>query len=1091
MKRRLGLCLLASLVVALTVLGVRLMAQGPAPQAPPPPAVNQSDDAVLKTFRWRAIGPASMGGRIDDIEVAPNDPYTIYVGYATGGIWKSMNNGTTWTPIFDEYPTSSIGDIAIAPSNADTIYVGTGEPNNRQSSSFGDGVYKSTDGGKKFVYVGLRETQSIGRVVIDPKNADIVYVAAVGHLFGPNMERGVYKTIDGGKTWNLVKFIDENTGVTDIIMDPLDPKTLYAASYSRRRVPWGFNGGSSDSGIWKTTDAGKTWTKLTGNGLPDNPIIGRIGLALCAGKPNVIYAQIEVGASGGTGAGVSEDGSLSAGGRGGAGGAGATGAGRGQAAQAGQQPPAGQQAAVDLQALRAKVAELQQQFDDVSKKLGERNPQVLTARAALSAAQAQLQAAQAQAGQQPGGGRGQQPPDPKRSGLWRSDDKGKTWKFCSNENNRPMYYSKFRVDPNNPDIVWTGGVSFSKSLDGGKTFKNNNGVAHSDHHAIWVDPKNGRHVMVGNDGGLDISYDQGDTFDFVNTVPVGQFYAVSADMRKPYYVCGGLQDNGSWCGPSQAPRSRNNAILNSDWYNVGGGDGFYTLQDPTDWTVMYSESQDGSTNRLDLRGGRGTSIRPNAGGAGRGGVGGGTAAAGAAGRGGAAAGGAAPQTPDPAVLAALAQQMGIAGGGRGGGPNVVPPPESGTQFRFYWNTPILLSPHNPRVIYLGGERLFKSMNRGDTWTYSKDLTNNIGRNLRPIMGVAGDKPMASKHDGAASYSNITTISESYVMPGVIWVGTNDGNLQVSRDGGQNFENVVGNVKGVPKETHVSRVEASHADAGTCYVTFDNHRVDDHKPYVYVTTDYGKTWKSIVANLPAGNTNVIREDPKNPDLLYLGTEYAFYVSLNRGGEWKRFMTGLPTVRIDDILIHPRDNDLIVGTHGRSIWIIDDITPLQQLTRKAMDTDVTLMDPRPAVAWVNDQQKGSNVGGQKHFRGENPQRGTAISYYLKAAVPDVKITIADYTGKVVRTFNACSDTVTQNCAPKTAGLNRVQWTMTGDPPQLPAGAQAAGRGGGGGGGRGGGGGPALEPGTYVLKVTVGGKDYTTKVVVEADNFVPSGT
>ena len=1057
MKRRLGRCLLASLVLALGVLTVRLVAQGPPQPVPQLPVINQSDDPVLKPFVWRSIGPASMAGRIDDIEVAPNDPYTIYVGYATGGIWKSANNGTTWTPIFDTYPTSSIGDIAISRSNPNVIYVGSGEPNNRQSSSFGDGVYKSTDAGKTFVNVGLKETQSIGRVVIDPKNPDIVYVAAVGHLFGPNKERGLYKTIDGGKTWNNVKFIDEDTGFIDIVMDPLDPKTLYASSYQRRRVPWGFNGGGPNSGIWKTVDAGKAWTKLTGTGLPDNPIIGRIGLGLCESKPNVIYAQIEVGASGGTGAGVNADGSLTqpGAGRGGAGG------GRG-----------GQQQAV--QAAQAKVDEAQKQFDAVSKKFtNPKHAEVVKARAALEAAQAQLKAAQS----------GQQPPDPKRTGIWRSDDKGRTWRFLNNTNDRPMYYSQVRVDPSNPETVYTGGAPFFKSTDGGKTFAQVRGVAHSDHHAIWIDPKNGNHVMVGNDGGLDISYDQCATFDFVNTVPVGQFYAISADMRKPYYVCGGLQDNGSWCGPSAVPRSRN-GILNTDWVSVGGGDGFYTQQDPNDWAVVYAESQDGAVQRHDLRTLRTVSIRPNAG------------------RGGAGRGAATAETPDP--LAALAQQMGI--GGRGGA-NVVPPPPDGTQFRFYWNTPVLLSPHNPNIVYVGGDRLFKSMNRGDTWTYTQDLTKNIGRNDRPIMGVDGKAPMASKHDGAAAYSNIITLAESYVLPGVLWVGTNDGNVQVSRDGGNTWKNVVGNIQGVPAETHVSRVEASHVDAGTCYVTLDGHRTDDHKPYVFVTTDYGQTFKSIASNLPTGNVNVIREDPRNPNLLYLGTEYGFYVSLNKGGEWKRFMNGLPSVRIDDILIHPRDNNLIVGTHGRSIWIIDDITPLQQLTEKVTAADVTLFEPRAAIAWASDSHV-PQIGGQKHFRGENPQRGTAISYYLKS-IPagDAKLTIADYTGKVVRTFNLCAANQTSNCVTKVAGLNRIQWTLTQDPPQLPAGAQAAagrggvtltpeqqaaaaaiGRAGGGGGGRGGFG-AGVEPGIYVVKLTIGGKDYTTRARVEPDPGVPT--
>ena len=1002
--------------IGLCALGGRaLVAQGQGQAPPLPPPINQSDDPLLKPFVWRSIGPANMGGRVDDIAAVESNPSIIYMGFATGGIWKTTNNGTTWTPIFDTYPVSSIGDIAIAPSNPDVIYVGTGEPNNRQSSSFGAGVYKSTDAGKTFTYVGLKETQSIGRIVVHPKDPNIAYVAAVGHLFAPNKERGVFKTIDGGKTWTSSKFIDEDTGFTDIVMDPANPNTLIAASYQRRRTPWGFNGGGAGSGIWKTTDAGKTWTKLT-NGLPNNPIIGRIGLDMARSKPGVIYASIEVGASGGTGAGVNDDGTLVVPGQRGAGGGGG------------------------------------------------------------------------------GRGRGQEPaPDPTKSGVWRSDDAGKTWKFMSNQGDRWMYYSQIRIDPTNSEIAYQGGAPFFKTVDGGKTWRQVQGLAHSDHHAIWINPKNGNHLMVGNDGGLDISYDQAETWEFVNTVPVGQFYAVSADMRKPYVVCGGLQDNGSWCGPS-ATRS-GNGILNSDWFRVGGGDGFYTANDPTDWTVLYSESQDGSTNRVELKTGRNVTIRPT-----------GPRApqqqAGQAGAGG--------ETPNP-EMAALAAQFGFGGGNPNG--NVVPPPPAGTNFRFYWNTPFMLSPHNPRTVYLGGDRLFRSYDRGDTWMASPDLTNNVGRNDRPIMGLAGTAPMASKHDGAASYSNIVTISESPRVPGILWVGTNDGNVQVSRDSGNTWKNVVGTVPGVPKETHVSRVEASHFDAGTAYVTFDGHRTDDHKPYVFKTTDFGQTWASISANLPEGNVNVIREDPKNRNLLYLGTEYAMYVSLDGGKEWKRFMNGLPTVRIDDILVHPRDNDLILGTHGRSIYIMDDISALQQMTPEAMKGDAAVFDIRPAVAWATDIQKAITVGGAKNFRGQNPSRGSAISYWLKSApTEDVRISISDFTGREIRSM----------AGTKNAGLNRVPWDLaltpgggrgqgggqaaqapaaapvtppTGQPPAAgqagragaPAGAgqAAAPAQGRGGGGRGGFAGPAVPAGSYVVKVMVGDKVIGTKtIVVEAD-------
>jgi photosystem II stability/assembly factor-like uncharacterized protein len=928
-----------------------------------PPPVNQTDDPLLKRFVWRSIGPAAMGGRLDDIAVDEANPSVFYLGFATGGVWKTENNGTTWMPVFDSYPVSSIGDIEIAPSNPNVVYVGTGEPNNRQSSSFGGGVYKSTDAGRTFTYMGLKETQSIGRMVVHPKDPDVVYVAAVGHLFGPNKERGLYKTTDGGKTWTNTKFIDEDTGFVDVVMHPADPNILFAASYQRRRQPWGFNGGGPGSGIWRTNDGGRTWTRLTGNGLPNNPIIGRIGLAVSRSRPNIVYAQLEVGPSGGTGAGVNEDGSLVA------------------------------------------------------------------------------------PGQRGGGGRGQQPakPDPGRSGVWRSDDGGKTWAFRSNNNNRPMYYSKIRVDPTNPDIVYTTGASAYKSLDGGRTFAVMGGQSHSDHHALWINPRNGNHLLIGNDGGLDISYDQGETWEEISLMPLGQFYAISADMRKPYYVCGGLQDNGSWCGPSAV---RNNAGgINTDWYRVGGGDGFYTANDPRDWTIGYQESQDGATNRYDLRTGQVTSIRPRG-----------------------------PMTDEQRRILEQAQAAGRGGfGGRGVSPagNIVPPPPPGTEFRFYWSTPFILSPHNPDVVYLGGDRLFKSTDRGTTWTASADLTNSIGRNDRPIMGVDGKAPMASKHDGAASYSNIVTISESPLVEGIVWVGTNDGNVQVSRDGGSTFRNVVGNIQGVPKETHVSRVEASRHDAGTAYVTFDGHRTDDHRPYVFVTRDYGGAWTSLSSNLPDGNVNVIREDPKNPNLLYLGTEYAFYVSLDRGREWKRFMNGLPTVRIDDILVHPRDNDLIVGTHGRSIWIVDDISPLQQLSEAVTAGDVHLFDVRPATAWVADIQRADGLGAAKHFRAQNPPGGTAISYYLKTPPDgDVKLTISDLNGRTIRELDGTKET----------GINRVQWNLA---PTATPGARGGGR------GRGGRGNQfivpnAVEPGTYVVTLAIGGRELMKTVTVEADRL-----
>ena len=989
-------------------------AQSPRPAASPSPSptptpVNWSSDPMLKRFVFRSIGPASMGGRIDDIAASEQNPYVIYVAFATNGVWKSTNNGTTFQPIFETYTTHSIGDIAIAPSDPNIVWVGTGEPNNRQSSSYGDGIYKSVDAGKTFTKMGLEDSQTIGRIVIDPKDPNIVYAAVIGHLFGPNKERGVYKTIDGGKTWTNVKFVDEDTGFTDLAMDASDSKILYAASYQRRRTNFGFNGGGPGSGIWKTIDAGKTWKKLEGSGLPEG-VLGRIGLDVSRSNPNVVYAQIEVGASTGTG---------------------------------GQEQTFGGQVAPSPSPGASPAASP--------------SPSPTPAASPTPA-----------------------PLDPKKPGVWRSDDKGKTWRLVSNENNRPMYYSQIRVDPKNPETVYVGGLNFSKSTDGGKTFRSlQSGIAHVDNHAIWINPANSDHILLGNDGGLNVTYDQGTTWEFVNTIPAAQFYAIGVDMRKPYYVYGGLQDNGSWGGPSQ---TRNQiGITNADWYRVGGGDGFFTQIDPTDHNIVYYESQGGAMQRLDLSTGRSVSIRPRGvpqrRGTGQGRQGGTPAASPSPG-----ASPAASPTPDTqSQLAAFAQAQGFGGGfGANLQSNIVPTPPVGEQYRFYWSTPIQLSPHNPRMLWAGGNRLFRSMDRGDTWTATVDLTKQIDRSTLPIMGVPGKDPMASKHDGYSGYGYIVSLAESPLVPGIVWIGTDDGNIQVSRDNGATWTNVSKNVPGIGDTYHISRVEPSRYDAGTCYLAVDGHRLNDMKPYVFVTKDYGATWTSIVNNLPKwGNVNVIREDPKNKDLLYLGTEFGLFVSFNGGREWKPFMSGMPTMRIDDILVHPRDNDLIIGTHGRGIYILDDITPLQQLSEKVMDSEAHLFDVRPGTLWQNDIRLARYWGGAKIFRGTNPAPGTAISYYLKSpASGEVKLAISDYTGKVVRNITGTNE----------AGLNRVQWNLRGDPPPRPTGGGPSGRGGGGGGGGGRFGGFAqglpLEAGTYNLKLTVGGKEYKTKVVVEND-------
>ena len=1005
--------------------------------------------SIAGALKFRAIGPASMGGRIDDIAVSESDPNVIYIGYAVGGVFKSENNGTTFEPVFEQYSTASIGDIAIHPTNPNIVYVGTGEPNNRQTSSFGDGIYKTTDGGKTFTNIGLKETQTIARIVIDPRAPDTVYVASPGHLFGPNPDRGVFKTTDGGKTWNKIKFIDEDTGFTDIALDPSNGSTVYAASYQRRRSGCCFNGGGPGSAIWKSADAGKSWTKLSEHGLPPGTY-GRIALDVSRSNPSVVYAQIEAGETGKpepTPArdveGATEQTPP---------GAAAVAPPGGRAGEAGRAGQAGRAGPPPAPAAEA-GGRGGPSFDWCNN--GGPTKGYVAGRGAAPGPQ-----------QPPAGWK---PPelDAKKSGVFRSDNKGQSWTAVSNCNARPMYFSQLRVDPGTDKTIYVAGLPVAKSLDGGRTFATlddaggHKSPGHVDQHAIWIDPRNPKHIMIGNDGGLDVSWDQGRTWDYVNTMPTALAYVVTADMRHPYYVYVGLQDNGSWGGPS-AVRGRG-GIMNSDWFGIGGGDGFYTAVDPTDYNMVITESQDGNTNRYDLRTGVGKSIRPvappapgRAGRAGEAGRAGGAGRAGAAGRGGEA-------TPEA--------QAAPGGFGRGGPPNVLNA-KAGDQYRFNWNTPVVMSPHNPKIVWMGGNRLFKSYNQGDTWVASEDLTKHVDRNTVSLMGVPGNVTQLSKNDGVVSYSTIIAISESPILPGVVWAGTDDGNLQVSRDGGATFTEVGRNIPGLPPSHQywISRVDASHFDAGTAYVAVDGHRSDDLKPYVYVTRNYGQSFESVAGNLPpSGNVQVIREDPKNRNLLYVGTEFGLYLSLDGGKAWQHMTSGYPTVRTDDIIVHPRDNDLVVATHGRSVYIADDITPLQQLTPQILGEDAHLFDIRPAIAYLNDQQHGQQVGGQKVFVGENAARGTYINYYLKtAASGDVKISIADATGKAIRTIDGT----------KEAGLNRVLWNLA---PNPPPGQQ--GRGGFGGRGAP----PAVDAGTYVVTLSVGGKSYTKPVSVMQDRWL----
>lgn len=799
-------------------------------------------EQVLDSLVWRCIGPANMGGRIDDFAVVESDPHIIYVGTASGGVWKTTNNGITWEPIFDDQSTNTIGDVTVAPSQPDTVWVGTGEPNNRQSSSWGNGVYKSTDGGETWTNMGLEDTHHIGRIVIHPTNPDIVYVAALGHLWGPNEQRGLYKTADGGKTWTNTKFIDVNTGFVDVAMDPNNPDTLYAAAYQRRRRGWGFNGGGPGSGLYKTTDGGENWVKLV-NGLPDGDL-GRIGLDIYRRNPSIVYAIVE---------------------------------------------------------------------------------------------------------------------HRKKRGVYRSEDKGSTWTRMSATNPRPMYYSQIRIDPSNDQRIWVLGASMYVSEDGGKSFKTDYVTrVHGDHHAMWIHPENSNHMILGSDGGIYFSYDRGKSWDFINALPLGQFYEIGVDMRKPYWVYGGLQDNGSWGGPSATWYRQ--GITNDEWIKIGGGDGFYTQVDPEDHTLIYAESQNGNLFRVDLKTGERKSLRP--------------------------------QPEDPTE-----------------------------RYRFNWNSPILISPHDPKSIYYGGNKLFISKDKGETWEATEDLTTQQDREKLELMGVLPDKNTLSRHDGISSYGNITTVSESPVKAGLLYAGTDDGNLQVSADGGKTWKNVVNKVRGLPKLTYVTRVVTSQHEEGSAYVTFDGHRNNDFKPYVFRTSDYGESWTNISSNLPVGSVvNVIREHQRNPNLLFVGTERGAYFSIDRGASWTMFKGNFPMVPVDDIIIHPRENDLILGTHGRSVWVLDDITPLEQLTPWVLEGSGHLFDIKPARIFNYFSHKG-NLG-HKVFVAPNPPFGAVVSYYLKAEEKDVKISIKNSAGEVVREIEGTN----------AAGINRITWDLRYSAPKM---------------------------------------------------------
>ncbi len=841
-----------------------------------------------------------MSGRITDVEGIPWPSKTFYIAAAAGGVWKTTNAGTTFRPIFDNERVASLGDLAIAPTDSNTIWVGTGEEDARNSISPGGGIYKSTNGGNSFQFMGLKETQHISRIVIDPRNKDVVYVAAMGHTWGTNKERGLYKTTNGGQSWELIKFVNEKTGMIDVMLDPSNPDVVWASSWERIRGPYFLYSGGAGSALWKSTDAGKTWTETKGGGFPETTK-GRMNFDISRSNPRVMYVMVEA----------------------------------------------------DTVMGGAKIAG----------KAAQTRP----------------------------------------SGLYRSADGGATWARTNSANVRPFYYSQVRVDTKNPDRVYFSSTPVMVSDDGGKTARTTTVGLHVDHHAMWIDPNDPEHIIVGNDGGIGITWDKGGNWQFPNTMPLGQFYAVSYDMAIPYRVCGGLQDNGSWCGPS---RRRQGSITNSMWFNVGGGDGFFTAQDPTDPNIIYSESQGGNMGRLNVATGERVSFqKPNW----------------------------RPryrqfedsvivQRGDTTQPASRDVQRRVDDLRRRASTD-----SAEFDMRWNWSTPFFLSPHNSNTFYAAGNRVMKSTNRGENLLpISPDLTTKDPVKIKISTQTTGG--ITPDNTGAETHSTITAIAESPVRPGLLYAGTDDGKVWLTRNDGAAWEDLTTRFPGVPANTYVSRVEPSGADTNVFYVTFDGHRTNDFKPYIYMSSDFGRTFKSISANLPSDGpdfVHVVREDPVNKNLLFAGTDVGVYMSLDRGGSWQKFMTGLPTVPVHDLKIHPRDRELIAGTHGRSIWIVD-IAPLQQLVDTTRARAIAFFAPKTAYQYGSQPIEGQSTGHQI-FQAPSPTYGADIWYRVAmGSTAPARIVISDASG----------DSIAGLTGPGNTGLHRVTWDFRGRAPRTVA-------------------------------------------------------
>lgn len=894
-------------------LGILALFVTPAPAAP---QEAWPDSAFLAQFAWRPIGPANMSGRVTDVEGIPGTP-VFYVAAAAGGIWKTTNHGITFRPLFTDERVVAMGDLAIAPGDTSVVWAGTGEEDSRNSISPGAGVYKSTDGGLTWELMGLEGTQAIGRIVIHPADPNTVYVAALGRIWGANDERGLYRTTDGGETWERIHHISDRAGFVDLAMHPTDPNILFASSWERVRGPYFLRSGGPGSGLWRSADGGDTWTEVEGGGFPTTEK-GRIGIAIARSNPDVIYALVEA-------AGPDED----------------------------EEPASA-------------------------------------------------------------------PEGEKGSGLYRSADGGRTWSFMNDQNTRPFYYSQVRVDPSDPDfVIWSSTpVRFSK--DGGQTVGQTTQGIHVDQHALWWDPENPDHLIVGNDGGIGITWDKGGNWRFPNSLDIGQFYAISYNMDIPYRVCGGLQDNGTWCGPS---RRRSGAPDNFMWATVNGGDGFFAEQDMTNPDVLWAESQGGSIARINTANGTREGLdRPDwreltremrdelvlleeaAG-----------------------------EAPTPAQSARMDELRAR-----------VSADSAALQLRYNWNTPFVVSRHDPDVFYAGASRVLKSSERGEGLApISPDLSYADTMKIRVSTETTGG--VTRDVTGAEVYATIVALAESPRRAGWLFAGTDDGRVWRTKDDGGSWTELTDRFPGLPPGTYVSRIEPSHHDDARFYVTFDGHRIDDFDPHVYVTDDDGGSFREITDGLPTGGpdfVHVIREDPENGDLLFVGTDVGVYVSMDRGRSWRRFMNGLPTVPVHDLKIHPRDRELIAGTHGRSVWIAD-IAALSQVAGRPPGDDVILFDPAPALQF-GDPFVGGGSTGQGWFEGGRIRYGAEIAYYMPRSVsteiqqdvrerreavadqgPAARAAIRAQSEIVI--LDAAGDTVQIVSGSVTPGLRRTYWNF----------------------------------------------------------------